>query len=31
MNFKEKLIKIKDIILAKEDDYHEFEPLLTEI
>ena len=31
MNLKEKLIKIKDIILAKEDDYHEFSPLLTEI
>lgn len=31
MNLKEKLIKIKDIILAKEDDYHEFAPLLTEI
>lgn len=31
MNIKEKLIKIKDIILAKEDDYHEFSPMLTEI
>jgi len=31
MSLKDKLIKIKDIILAKEDDYHEFEPLLTEI
>lgn len=30
-NIKEKLIKIKDIILAKEDDYHEFSPMLTEI
>lgn len=31
MNIKEKFIKIKEIILAKEDDYHEFSPLLTEI
>lgn len=31
MNIKEKLLKIKEIILAKEDDYHEFSPLLTEI
>lgn len=31
MKIKEKLVKIKEIILAKEDDFHEFSPLLTEI